>query len=150
VPPLPRAFYASPEFFMSYSSGFRMTNTVIYWPRGTDQTSFGILLSSPRTPACLSTGFTALLRKHAAAGVTVSTIAVSRLSLPQFGENSVVYQFQVPITDNGEEVTAYLDGMYSIKGRARVSATFAAEGDPFPTDQIEHYSELVVNRLTDT
>ncbi len=40
--------------------------------------------------------------------------------------------------------------MYSAKGRARVSETFGAEGDPFPADQIQHYSELVVNRLTDT
>jgi hypothetical protein len=148
--PLPRAVYASPEFLKSYSSGYRMTNTVIYWPRGTDQTSFGILLSSRRTPECLSTGFTALLRKHPVAGVTVGTIAVSPLSLPQFGDKSVVYEFQIPITDNGREATAYLDGMYSIKGRARVSATFGAEGDPFPTDQIQHYSELVVSRLTNT
>ena len=148
--PLAPASYLSPVFSETNSSGYTISNGVSYWPHGTGQTSFGILLSNPKTPECISTVLTALLTAHLAPGITVGRVTVSSLSLPHFGDKSKVYQVRVPISDNGDQLTAYGDVMYSAKGRARVSETFVAEGDPFPADQIQHYSQLVVNRLTNT
>ncbi len=105
--PLPPAFSVSPEFSETNSSGYTRSNNVGYWPRGTDQTSCGILLSSPKTPNCISTVFTALLTMHLPAGVTVGRVTVSPPSLPQFGDKSVLYEAQVPFSDNGEQLTFY-------------------------------------------
>jgi hypothetical protein len=57
---------------------------------------------------------------------------------------------KIPISYQGLNITAYLDQIIAIKGRAGVTMSFEGVGNPFPTDQEQHYTGLVVGRLTNT
>ncbi len=80
----------------------------------------------------------------------LGTATVSPMSFPQTGDKSVAYQVKVPVSYKGLDVTIYLDEIVSIKGRAQVAMSFEGVLNPFPSPQEQHYTGLVVGRLTNT
>jgi hypothetical protein len=152
------AEYDSPNF--SDSNNDTASSTVGYRATASEQqTAFG-LISSPKTPGCLTTAVQAVISdaiQHPSnpsetlpSSAKLGAATVSPMSFPQVGDSSVAYQVQVPVSYEGLNVTIYLDAIYSIKGRADVSMTFEGVLQPFPSDQEQHYTSLVVGRLTNT
>jgi hypothetical protein len=84
------------------------------------------------------------------AGAQIGSTTVSQMSFPTYGDKSIAYQVKVPVTYSGLSIDAYVDLIFSIKGRAGVSMTFEGVTDPFSVNQAEHYTGLVVGRLTNT
>jgi hypothetical protein len=136
------------------------SSTVGYRATAAAQQAMFAVYASPKVPGCVSTVFSALLQdsiKHPTSanstlpeGVTLGKTSVAPMSLPTFGDRSTAYQVKIPITYKGLDLAAYVDLVVSIKGRASVAMTFEGNGNPFPTDEEQHYTSLVVSRLTDT
>jgi hypothetical protein len=84
------------------------------------------------------------------AGVKLGQSTVEQMSFPTYGDKTIAYQVKIPITYSSLNVSVYLDLIIAIKGRANVATTFQATTSPFPTDQEQHYTGLVVGRLTNT
>jgi hypothetical protein len=155
----PPASYDSPTFSESGSSNSASSN-VGYRASAADEQSAFAIVSGSKVPDCLTTAVAAVINEaiqHPTnpsdtlpAGAKVGTTTVSPMSFPQFGDKSIAYQVKVPISYSSLSIDAYLDVIYSIKGRAGVSMEFEGVTDPFPVDQAEHYTGLVVGRLTNT
>jgi hypothetical protein len=155
----PPASVDSPDLSDS-SNNNTASSTVGYRATAADQRASFALVSSTKVPNCLSSAVTSLINdeiEHPTgtdntlpSGAKVGASTVSPMSFPQVGDSSVAYQVKVPISYQGLNVTAYLDLIFSIKGRADVEMSFEGVSDPFPTVQEQHYTELVVNRLTNT
>ncbi len=155
----PPASYDSPTFSESGSNNSASSN-VGYRATASDEQSAFDIVSGPKVPSCLTTAVAAVVNEaiqHPSnpsdtlpAGAQVGTTTVSPMSFPQFGDKSIAYQVKVPISYSGLSIDAYVDVIYSIKGRAGVSMEFEGVTDPFPVDQAGHYTGLVVDRLTNT
>jgi hypothetical protein len=152
------ASYDSPDF--ADSDDHTASSTVGYRATSADQQKAFEPLSDPKFSGCLSSTFAALMDeaiKHPTdtkdtipEGVTLGKTTVSPMSFPQFGDKSVAYQVEIPISYKGLDFNEFLGAVFAIKGRADVSMTFESSGDPFPVDQAQHYTGLVVGRLTNT
>ena len=155
----PPAFYESPDFSES-SSNITASSTVGYRASASDQSSSFAIFSGSNLPDCLSKAVGEALDdaiKHPTnpsdtlpAGAQVGTTTVSPMSFPQFGDKSIAYQVKVPVSYSGLNIDVYEDIIFSIKGRADAAMSFEGVTDPFPVDQAEHYTGLVVGRLTNT
>ncbi len=153
------ASYDAPTFSESNSNNSASSN-VGYRATAADEQSAFAIVSGSKVPDCLTTAVAAVINEaiqHPTdpsdtlpAGAKVGTTTVSPMSFPQFGEKSVAYQVKVPISYSSLSIDAYVDIIYSIKGRAGVAMEFEGVTDPFPVDQAEHYTGLVVGRLTNT
>jgi hypothetical protein len=84
------------------------------------------------------------------AGVKLGQATVQQMSFPTYGDKSIAYQLSIPISYSGLSLAAYADEIVVIKGRADVIMSFQNSNDPFPTDQEQHYTGVVVGRLTNT
>jgi hypothetical protein len=84
------------------------------------------------------------------AGATIGQSTFSPTSFPTYGDATVAYQVKFPISYSGLNIDAYVDLIASAKGRAAVLMSFQSVGQPFPTDQAQHYTDLVVGRLMNT
>jgi hypothetical protein len=152
------AEYDSPDF--SDSNNNTATSDVDYRATAAEQRTAFALFSSPKTPGCLTTAVQAVINdaiKHPTnpsdtlpSDAKLGAATVSPMSFPQFGDSSVAYQVKVPVSYKGLDITVYLDDIFSIKGRAGVDMTFEAVLQPFASDQEQHYTSLVVGRLTNT
>ena len=153
------ARYDSPDFSDSRSND-TASNTVSYRATAADNQSSFAVVSSPKVPGCLTTAVGAVIDQAIAhptnpsdtlpAGASIGTATVSQMSFPQFGDKSVAYQLKVPISYQSLSIDAYVDVIYAMKGRAGVSMFFEGVDTPFPIDQAQHYTGLVVGRLTNT
>jgi hypothetical protein len=154
----PPASVDLPNF--SDSNNKTASSTVGYRATAADQRASFALVSGAKVPNCLSSAVTALINqeiKHPTGtdntlpnGAKVGAATVSPMSFPQVGDSSVAYQVKVPISYRGLNVDAYLDLIFAVKGRADVEISFERVSDPFPTLQEQHYTGLVVSRLTNT
>jgi hypothetical protein len=153
------ALYDSPDFSES-SSNNTASSTVGYRASASDQQSSFAIFSGSKLPNCLTTAVRAEINEgiqHPTnpsdtlpAGAQVGTTTVSPMSFPQFGDKSIAYQVTVPVSFQSLSIDAYVDIIFSIKGRADAAMSFEGVTDPFPVDQAEHYTGLVVGRLTNT
>jgi hypothetical protein len=82
--------------------------------------------------------------------VTIGKSTAQQMSFPTYGDKTIAYQLKIPVDYNGLSFAAYLDVISVIKGRADVVMSFENSTDPFPTDQEQHYTGLVVGRVTNT
>jgi hypothetical protein len=140
-------------------SDMTASSTVGYQATSAEQTAAFNLLAGPKTPGCLSTAVSTILEdaiKHPPtgstlpAGVTFGQSTVEQMSFPTYGDKTIAYQLKIPFDYSGLSLAVYLDVISLIKGRADVVMSFENSPDPFPTDQEQHYTELVVGRLTNT
>lgn len=148
----------SPDF--SDSNNDTVSSTVNYRATAAEQDTSFNLFSGPNLPNCLGIAFSAAIDeeiKHPSspastlpAGVTLGQPTVSPMSFPQFGDKSVAYQVDIPIKYSGLNIDALVDFIFAVKGRAAANMSFESTGTAFPTDQEQHYTALVVNRLTNT
>ena len=153
------ARYESPDF-SEPSSNNSVSSDVGYRATAHDQQTAFAIVSGSKVPGCLATAVAAVIDdaiKHPTkpsdtlpAGAKVGTTKVSQMSFPQVGDKSIAYQIDVPVSYGGLSLHAYLDEIFVIKGRASTAMTFQGSSEPFPVDQAQHYTELVVGRLTDT
>jgi hypothetical protein len=153
------ALYYSPDFSES-SSNNTASSSVGYRASAAFQQSSFANLSGAKVPDCLTTAVAAVINesiKHPTnpsdtlpAGAQVGTTTVSPMSFPQFGDKSIAYQVKVPVSYQSLSIDAYVDIILSIKGRADAAMSFEGVTNPFPVDQAEHYTGLVVGRLTNT
>jgi hypothetical protein len=154
----PPASYDSPDF--NDPNNNTISDTVGYRATPADQDAPFAVVSSDKVPACLGTAFTKVINdaiKHPTnpsdtlpEGVTVGTPTVSPMSFPQFGDKSTAYRTTIPISYKGLNLTAYLDQIFVVKGRAGVNMSFEATVTPYPAAEEERYTALVISRLTDT
>jgi hypothetical protein len=152
------ASYDSPDF--SDSSNHSVSSNIGYRATAAEQDSSFALFSSSKLPGCLATALNTVIDneiKHPSnpsdalpAGATIGKATVSRLSFPQIGDRSTAYQAAIPISYKGLNVKSLVDEVFVIKGRASVDLSFEAAGSAVPTNQQQHYTQLVVNRLTNT
>jgi hypothetical protein len=154
----PPAHYDAPNF--SDTNNNTASNTVGYRATAADEQSAFAIVSGPKVPGCMTTAVGAVINQAIAhptnpsntlpAGAAVGTATVSQMSFPQFGDKSVAYQVKVPVTYQSLSFAAYVDIIYVLKGRAGVSMYFEGVDNPFSIDQAQHYTGLVVGRLTNT
>jgi hypothetical protein len=152
------ANYDSPNF--ADSNNNTASNSVGYRATATAEQSVFAIVSSPNAPGCLTTAVGALFDQAIAhptnpsstlpAGATVGTPTVSQMSFPQFGDKSVAYQLKVSVSFQSLSIDAYVDIIFVLKGRAGVTMYFEGVSNPFPIGQAQHYTGLVVGRLTNT
>jgi hypothetical protein len=83
-------------------------------------------------------------------GLSVGQSTAGQMSFPSYGSKSIAYQVKIPVTLKSFPATVYLDEIIVIEGRAAVAMSFQATVSPFRTDQEQHYTGLVVGRLTNT
>jgi hypothetical protein len=69
------------------------------------------------------------------------------MSFPTYGDATVAYQVKLPVSYSGLNIDVYVDLIVSIKGPASAQMSFESVDQPFPTDQAQHYTDLVVGRL---
>jgi hypothetical protein len=73
------------------------------------------------------------------------------MSFPTIGDESIAYRVTVPINlKSGLSISVYYDHVTARKGRAGAELDFEGIGTPFPSDQAEHYTTLVVDRMANT
>lgn len=131
-----------------------------YRATAAEQKSAFDAVSGPKAPACYSKSVQAAIHdaiQHPSnpkdtlpAGASVGQTTVSRMSFPAYGDGTVAYQLKVPVSYSGLNIDLYLDAVASIKGRAAVTMYFEGVSRPFPTNQEQHYTDLVVSRLANT
>jgi hypothetical protein len=152
----PPARAVSPDFSNSDNT---VSSTVGYRATSAEQKAAFNLYASPKTPGCLTTAVGALINdriKHPPTGstlppeVTVGQSTVNQMSFPPYGDQSIAYQVKIPVTASGLSISVYVDEIVVIKGRADVAMSFQGSPSPVPTDQEQHYTDLVVGRLTNT
>jgi hypothetical protein len=153
------ASYSSPDFSENTTER-TASSTVNYRATSAEQNRAFELLTSPKTPGCLATTFKNVIDeaiKHPSspeetlpAGANIGQPTVSRISFPAVGDKSAALQVRIPVSYQGLSITPVLDGVFVIKGRAGVDMSFQSFQTPFPIDQQKHYTQLVVNRLTNT
>jgi hypothetical protein len=146
----------SPDFSNSDNT---VSSTVGYRATSAAQTAAFDILASPRAPDCMTKAVTKIINDAISnpssgstlpAGAKIEPVTVQQMSFPTFGDRTVAYQLKVPISYSGLSFALYLDEISVIKGRADVAMSFQAATSPFPTDQEQHYTGLVVGRLTNT
>jgi hypothetical protein len=152
------AIYDSPDF--SDSNNNTVSSTTGYRATDADQIKSYAIFSSPKAPDCLSKAFTTIINEEInhpsnpadtlPQGVTLGAATVSPMSFPTFGDRSIALRTQIPVSYQGLNLSYCLDLIFSIKGRADVGMQFLSTVTPFPADQEEHYTGLIVSRLTDT
>jgi hypothetical protein len=148
----------SPDF--SDVNDNAVSNSVEYLAAESDAQHRFALFADEKVPDCLTDAIAKVLdyflehpenpEDTVPPGVTVGTPTVEPLSMPAIGDQTVAYRLTVPITSDVISVTAYVDIIVAIKGRAAVEMTFESLATPFPVEDAQHYMELVVGRLTDT
>jgi hypothetical protein len=141
-------------------SNMTASSTVGYRATSAEQTAAFNLWASPKTPSCMTTAVSATIEeaiKHPTtgstlpAGVKFGQSAFQTMSFPTYGDKTIAYQLKVPVDYKGLSLAFYEDAIVVIKGRADVVMSFEnSPTDPFPTDQEQHYTGLVVGRLTNT
>jgi hypothetical protein len=140
-------------------SNMTVSSTVGYRATSAEQTAAFNILASPKAPSCLSTVVSTAIEdaiKHPPSGstlpsgVTFGKSTVQQMSFPTYGDKTIAYQLKIPVDYNGLSFAAYLDVISVIKGRGDVAMSFENSNDPYPTDQEQHYTGLVVGRLTNT
>jgi hypothetical protein len=151
------AYYDSPDF--SDPNNNTVSSNIGYRPTSGEWTAAFDLISSPKTPDCLAKAVTGVVNyalQHppsgstVPAGLSIGQATAGEMSFPTYGDKSIAYQVKIPVTLKSFPATVYLDEIIAIKGRSGVDMSFQATVTPFPTDQEQHYTELVVGRLTNT
>ncbi len=71
---------------------------------------------------------------------------VARMSFKSFGDQSVAYRVTVPVKADQAEIEVFLDLVFIAKGRAGITMDFSAPLAPFPTEDAERYTNIVVSR----
>jgi hypothetical protein len=127
-------------------------NTVGYRATSAEQAAVFNLWASAKTPSCFATAASAAVTSGTTlpAGVKLGQATVQTMSFPTYGDKTIGYRLKIPIDYSGQSLATYEDLVVVIKGRADVVMAFNSSTDPFPTDQEQHYTELVVGRLTNT
>ena len=152
------AEYESPTY--SDSSNNTAANRVVYRATAAEVKSAFDVISGPKAPACYSKAVQAVINdaiQHPSnpqdtlpAGASVGQTTFSPMSFPTYGDATVAYRVKVPVSYSGLSIDAYIDVVASIKGRSAVTMLFEGVTQPFPTDQEQHYTDVVVGRLTNT
>jgi hypothetical protein len=150
--------YDSADF--SDTNDLTASSSVDYRATAAEQNRSFELLTGLKTPDCLATTLSNFIDEQVhhpsnsddtlPAGATVGRPTVSALAFPQFGDKSAAYRVAIPFSYEGLTITPLLDEVFVIKGRASVTMSFQSNESPFPIFQQQHYTGLVVNRLTNT
>jgi hypothetical protein len=148
----------SPDF--SDANNNTVSSSVGYAPSVPQAQHEFAIISSPKVPACLGPAVEKLVTYAAnhpsnasdtlPAGTTFGTPTVAPMSFPTFGDESVAYRVTIPVNTKSLTVSFYLDTVTARKGRAGAGLDFEGVGTPFPSDQEEHYTTLVVDRMANT
>jgi hypothetical protein len=154
----PPAGYTSSSFSDSNSNS--ASNDAGYRATAADQKSLFAIWSGSKMPGCLKDALSTVINdeiSHPSSSsntlppdAKIGTPTVAQMSFPTYGDQSIAYQVSLPITYMGLSPTVYLDLVIAIKGRADVLMQFESVFTPFAVDQAQHYTGLVVNRLTST
>jgi hypothetical protein len=148
----------SPDF--SDSNNNTVSSAVGYQPEASRVQRALALFSDPKAPACLTTAVASIIDysiHHPAkpsdtlpSGVTVGSATVAQMSFPAYGDKDAAYRVTVPVSIKSLTISFYLDLIVVGKGRADVEMFFQGIGTPFDTTSAQHYTGLVVDRLTNT
>jgi hypothetical protein len=136
------------------------SSEVDYQPTAKAQNAEFDLWSNPKTPECLAKSITTLIKdeiQHPTdsastlpPGLTLGQATVQPMSFPTFGGKTVPYRITLSASVNDQSIDMYFDLVAAIKGRAVALVIFFGGDNPFPIDQEQHYTGLVVGRLTNT
>ena len=80
-------------------------------------------------------------------GVTIDDVTVGPLRLVPVGDELVAYRVTVSMTISGLSVDAFVDIVAVRSGGSLSGLTFQSLFEPFPVDDVEHYTALAVDRL---
>ena len=72
---------------------------------------------------------------------------LERLTMPQFGDDTVAYRVAATTLDRGAQVRTFIDLVFFRKGRTEVSVNFLNVGVPFPGDLERTVLQRIVARL---
>lgn len=146
--------HTSPNFEMHY---YTVASTVGYRATAAEQNAAFEVWSNPKMPQCLGSSLAAVAKQEAPneADATVGTPTVTAsgpagTTLPQFGDKSIGYEIMIPLCLSSNCLPFYVNVIAVIKGRADVGIMIASFVAPFPPSDAEHYTGLVVGRLTRT
>jgi len=148
----------SPDF--SDTNNNTVSDHIGYTPDAATAAKKFAVLSAPTVPNCFTTAVKAAIddaMRHPSdpnntlpPNTKLGTATVKQMSFPTFGDQTVAYQIEVPISVGALSMSLYLDEVLAVKGRVGTTLSFEAVGSPFASDQEEHYVGLVVGRLTNT
>jgi hypothetical protein len=108
--------------------------------------------SSAKTPTCLASVLGPAIRKQAqqgaGSGITVGTIASSRLTFPSVGDESGEMELQVPLTTPKGSTTLYLDLVVIIDGRLETTLSLTSPGAPFDETVAQQAATAAVRHMS--
>ena len=79
--------------------------------------------------------------------VQIGDVTIGDVLLPPAGDELVAYRVTVPLTVSGVDVDAFVDVVVVRSGGSLSGFTFQSVFEPFPADEVEHYIDVVVERL---
>jgi hypothetical protein len=148
------AQFESPTF--THVNTGSASNTAGYRATAAEQKSSFDILSSPKAPECFTKAVQTIIKSaahssHSSAPTNhFGQLTFVPLSFPTFGDATIAYRVEIPISYSLLTITEYLDLVFSIKGRADALLFFSSTDNPFPADQEQYYTGLVVGRLKNT
>ena len=78
---------------------------------------------------------------------TIGTVTAERLEVAPAGDELVAYRIVIPLSTQGITVDIVLDAVLVRSGRAVAAVSFQSVVSPFPSEDVEHYVDLAVERL---
>ncbi len=79
--------------------------------------------------------------------VQIGDVTIGDVLLPPAGDELVAYRVTVPLTVSGVDVDAFVDVVVVRSGGSLSGFTFQSVFEPFPADEVDHYVDVVVERL---
>jgi hypothetical protein len=80
--------------------------------------------------------------------VTVGDVVIGEVLLPPAGDELAAYRVTLPLTVSGIDVEAFVDIVIVRSGGTVSGFTFQSVFEPFPAEDVEHYIDVVVERMT--
>jgi hypothetical protein len=114
------------------------------------------IFERPETPGCLSEATSEIITEslkrpepgeELPKGVTVGQVSINRASFPTIGERTIAFRMTIPVRADRLQLSVYADMVFALKARAGVVLSFIDFGSPFPTDQAQQLTRIVVDRV---
>jgi hypothetical protein len=109
------------------------------------------ILEDERTPECYGDGLSRVLEENLAeigqGDLEMGDPAFERVDIPSLGDDAVGFQVTIPLAAAGQEIELVLD-LWAVRvGRAGITMTFQSPAGPFPAEEAERLTRLVIDRL---
>jgi hypothetical protein len=106
------------------------------------------VLARDETPACYASAVESLLEEAPLDDVDIRDVTFDRLSFATVGDDVAAFRSTIALSAQGIDVDLFVDFVAVRVGRAGITMTFQSQGAPFPVDEAERLTRVVVDRVS--